>query len=122
MPVHSVIVINSSGNVVFSKYFHDASRDRQSCCRENLLFEQALCRHTSKAWTNKILTQVPLTLAIGNIYVVFQRIDELLVFVSGFDDVDEEIRKKYFFISHFPCITPCFCSKRNSYCVSPRFK
>lgn len=92
MPVHSVIVINAEGIVVFSKYFmlgssHGGGKPHQ----EQLLFEQQLFQSTSRIWTAKAITSIIQTVTLGDVHVVFQRLGELLVFVCGVDDMDEVI-------------------------------
>jgi hypothetical protein len=83
MPVHSVIVINNNGNILFSKYFQSS---------DNLLFEQEIFRHTSKIWSNKTILLLPQTITTSDyVHVVFQRIGDLILFVAGTDDIDEVI-------------------------------
>lgn len=93
MPAHSVLVINSTGNVVYSKYFSNTTHAKGQVNQEILDFEQMLYRHTFKVWANKTIPQVPQTLTIGDIHIVFQRIGELMLFVCGSDDIDEVIRE-----------------------------
>jgi hypothetical protein len=87
MPVHSLIFISLTGNVVYSKYFLDTSGDHDS----KLLFEQRLFKQTAPNW-NRIGTN-PSTITITDIHVVYQSIGDMIVFASGTDDVDESIRK-----------------------------
>eukprot|EP01031_Cornospumella_fuschlensis_P046367 gene46367-56778_t len=84
MPVHSVILINITGSVVFSKYFavHDEQR--------HLFFEQQLHRLTAKAWGNRLLSS-PQTVTIDDVHIILKRVGELLLFVGGRDEVDEVI-------------------------------
>lgn len=85
MPLHSIIISNASGNVLFSKYFQQSENDKLS-------FEQLLFMNTSRVWTKTICTTKQ-TVAIGSKYVVFQRAGDLLVFTTGIEEVDEIIRK-----------------------------
>jgi hypothetical protein len=101
MPVHSVILISSTGNVVYSKYFSPLKASDKAV---NLLFEQMLYRHTSKVWTNKTVLQLPQTITIEDVHVVFQKSGELILFVAGTDDIDEVVCE----FAHFN--SPCHCN------------
>jgi hypothetical protein len=85
MPVHSIIIINIAGNILYSKYFQQADT-------EKLAFEQALHVNTSAVWS-KPLCFSKQTVCINGKYVVFQRVGELIVFVTGVEEVDEIICK-----------------------------
>lgn len=90
MPVHSLLVINRTGNVIFSKYF-DPKVNQGG---KHLLFEQEIFNHTSYLW------HLPgkQTVTIDDVHVVYQRIGELIIFISGTFEVDEIIRKLPFCI------------------------
>ncbi len=87
MPLHSIIIINISGNILYSKYFHQLDN-------EKLTFEQSLHVNTSKVWTRS-LCYTKQTVCLGGKYIVFQRIGDLILFVTGIEEVDEIIRKLY---------------------------
>jgi len=83
MPVESLIVINMAGNILHSSYFSstaDAARK----------YEQSLFKETSKIWNKQIMLGKQ-TIAFADVSVVFQRLGELIIFVSGSDEADEII-------------------------------
>lgn len=85
MPIHSVIVINTSGNILYSKYFDHNIIDSKDRDNSKLLFEQQLFQLTSKSWS--IYTKSVFD-CLG-IHVAMNKIGELIVFVGGYDDIDE---------------------------------
>ena len=87
MPVHSVIVVNRTGNVLFSKYFDT----RVTAGGKQYVFEQEVFSHTSFMWhqTSKQ------TVSIKDVHIVYQRCGELIIFIGGTNEVDEIIRKSY---------------------------
>jgi hypothetical protein len=99
MPAHSIIIINTLGNILYSKYFLQSET-------EKLSFEQALHVSTAKVWT-KSLCYFKQTVCIGGKYVVFQRIGDLIFFVSGVEEVDEIIRKALTFTDSFVNLFQC---------------
>lgn len=91
MPVHSLIIINISGNVIYSKYFYDTARHDYST---RLFFEQMLFKQTSLNW-NRVSSASPSTITIADVHIVYQNIGSMIVFASGTDDIDETIRKLF---------------------------
>jgi hypothetical protein len=87
MPLHSLLVINSSGNILFSKYF--------IANQENLTFENALYVNTRHVWNKKACSNKQ-TFSTNSIRVVFQKLGELIIFVSGIEEVDETICKFFY--------------------------
>lgn len=86
MPVHSLIIVNNEGNVLFSKYFEPSVR-RDSIAK--LSFEQSLFKHTCIYWRSLGSTQNTVTLA--SVHCVFQHIGDMIMFANGTDDIDETI-------------------------------
>jgi hypothetical protein len=83
MPVHSVLVCNVSGNILFSQYF------RNEKGRRNLNFEESLMIHTIDMW---IYADKNRTVTIHDVYfVVFRKVGEFIFFLTGEDDIDEPI-------------------------------
>ncbi len=70
---------------MYSKYFQQSDVEKFS-------FEQSLHVNTSKVWT-KGLCLTKQTVCLGGKYVVFQKLGELIFFVTGIEEVDEIIRK-----------------------------
>lgn len=90
MPVHSILIINLAGNTLFAKFYEAHMRGGE----EGALFQQKLFRHSSRAWSARAATFVPQTFRLDEVYVVFQTIGDLVVFVCGRDDVDEIVCKR----------------------------
>jgi hypothetical protein len=88
MPMHSLIFINGSGNVIFSKYFLDAAMQDYNT---RLFFEQRLFKQTAPNW-NRIGT-VAKAISITDVIIVFRTIGDMIVFACGNDDVDETVCK-----------------------------
>ncbi|KAJ1442978.1 hypothetical protein B484DRAFT_441816 [Ochromonadaceae sp. CCMP2298] len=79
MPVHSLIFINTTGNVLYAKYFQDTS--------VRVLFENLLFKATSPNWYR--VTATPRCVGIGQVRVVYQLMGNIIAFAGGTDDVDE---------------------------------
>jgi hypothetical protein len=108
-----LIIIKSSGkgNILFSKYFPFYSGEIVSdeMC---LKFEKQLYENTSHFWlglgeaaastqaTQKIfksVSSVKKTVTINDIYVVFHRFHDFIIFASGTEEIDEPICKMVHF-------------------------
>lgn len=96
MPMHSIFIVNTTGNVVFSKYFGFSARKSSSTSKQeekSLLFEQYLYENTKSSWSTPAISQRKLSFSFDNIYIIFQKIGEVIVYAIGSDDYDEPIRK-----------------------------
>lgn len=83
MPVESLLVINLAGNILHSMY----SDTNPSLARQ---YEQFLFKETSKVWNKSVLLGKQ-TIALAGVFVVFQRVGELIIFISGSNEIDEII-------------------------------
>eukprot|EP00968_Pinguiococcus_pyrenoidosus_P020020 scaffold2263_cov272-Pinguiococcus_pyrenoidosus.AAC.10 len=84
MGVHSVLLTNRNGMVLFKKYY-DATLDDESI----LLQEQALVVHSEHMWQDAFVTEQ--VLALDELAVVFRGMNDVLVFVSGTEEYNELI-------------------------------
>ncbi len=115
MPVHSLIITNTSGHVLFSRFYDeeilategnsispsiDDYNDRLfvSLLPGAVNFERYLFKHTRAYWQR---CQLPQSVTFLNTHALFQILNsDMIVFVCGKDDVDELI-----------CKIDIFCSK-----------
>lgn len=93
MPIHSIFISSTSGNVVLSKYFDVDMTLPQNCSSKQSLFEQLLFKQTAIYWPTMQDGQPRAVTLFGSIFVVFKQISDLIVFVCGTDEADELIRK-----------------------------
>ncbi len=89
MPLHSIIIINEAGNLLYSKYFDDVLISMD----EHVAFEQQLFRSTRYYWTKSSGTELR-SVSIEDTSIVFKKYGDLVVFANGRDDYDESICKK----------------------------
>lgn len=88
--IHSLLVTNTSGNILFSKYFDPAIGSK------SLIFEELLFNSTHSIWSNpnSNLTSQYFTLSImSGLYTVFKKTNELIIYITGEMMTDEVIRK-----------------------------
>ncbi len=88
MPVHSILIYSLQGPLLFSKYY-DPSIMRQAGAP--FLFENSL-RLRSTPLLERSLGR-KLCCNVDNVFVVFERVKDMYIFVNGTDDIDELIRK-----------------------------
>lgn len=86
MPVESLLVINLTGSILHSVYLNNIN---SSYARQ---YEQCLFKETSKVWNRPLLLEKQ-TVVLAGVFVVFQRIGDLVVFVGGSNEIDEIICK-----------------------------
>jgi hypothetical protein len=103
MPLHSVLIVNSTGNVLFSRDFGQWDVTHVENERQFLLFRHQLLEQSHFRWKSALSKQF---LNIGDVYVVFVKAGDLLLFVSGVHECDEVIRK-------CSSLFPCCCRLRN---------
>jgi hypothetical protein len=92
MPVHSLIIVNFSGNVIYSKYFQDGELEDGT---SRLFFEQKLFKQTAPDW-NRVIndgTGKKSTVSFGDLRIVYQTIGDMIFFLTGYDETDEMICK-----------------------------
>eukprot|EP01038_Epipyxis_sp_PR26KG_P012052 gene12052-16128_t len=87
MPVHSIVIINSNSNLLYFKYFYPTSEIGSG--EIDLLFEQSLFRQTLPYW--KKANGHKQTITIEDVFIVFERFNDIIIFANGVDDVDEII-------------------------------
>jgi len=102
MPLHSIFILNPGGNVVFSKYFGFTNRKTTNAFKQeekSLLFEQSVLYENTKAtWTSPAISQRKLAFCDDGYIIVFQKIGELIVYVTGVEDYEEPICKFFSFL------------------------
>lgn len=86
MPVHSLFIVNGSGNVLLSKFFASLSSSDEVVFQHNLF-------HNCTYYWSKDISNSKHTVSIKNVFSMFQKFGDFIVIVSGTDDVDEPIRK-----------------------------
>lgn len=107
MPMHSIFIVNTTGNVVFSKYFGFSTRKLSSTTKQeekSLLFEQFLYENTKSSWSTPAIAQRKLSFSFDNIYIIFQKVGEVIVYAIGSDDFDEPICKESFICLDFKTV------------------
>jgi hypothetical protein len=110
MPVHSVVITNSAGIVLFHKYY---DQDVLSTSDGRLFFEGYLFRHTKGYWGRSYSKQTASFLSViqtldihcdlivdRNVHVMLQSFGDLIIFITGKDDVDELICKSLLLAPH----------------------
>mmetsp|Transcript_3728 Transcript_3728/g.5777 ORF Transcript_3728/g.5777 Transcript_3728/m.5777 type:complete len:152 (+) Transcript_3728:37-492(+) len=85
MPVHSVVITNSTGVVLFTKYYDS---EVLSTLDGRSYFERYLFRHTRGYWCRAATKQA---VSFLNVHVLLQAYGDLIIFLTGTDDVDELI-------------------------------
>jgi hypothetical protein len=90
MPIHSVIITNIiCKNILFSKYYNDTFIYDHN---QILSFEHKLMVNI-EPYCKRLKNDLLFTITIDSVYVVFQQVGELLVFICGTNDIDETICK-----------------------------
>lgn len=90
MPVHSLLIIdiNKENNLLYSKYFdHDVIQ----ALGAPFIFEKRLKDNTKPIWTSNIIESGKKSCFIDNIYCVYEKVNEIIIFVNGTEDYDEII-------------------------------
>ena len=86
MPVHSILIWSNQtkaiNTIVFAKYYNKYSRDEQE------EFESTLLSNADVYLARNIESLFCFTIR-NDIHVVFQRFGQLIIFVSGCDEMDE---------------------------------
>lgn len=93
MPLNSLIIANKNGNMILTKYFSIQN------AAANMLFEQQLMANTVQYWQK--IYKSPETISIGHVHVLFQRVDDLVLFMGGYGDIDEPVCKTNILIQSF---------------------
>lgn len=88
MPIHSLLFINTKGNVIYSKYFQDNDIHDYNA---RLFYEQRLFKLTAPNWGR--ISTIPGAITLNEVRVVYQLVDDMIVFAAGTDDVDETLCK-----------------------------
>ena len=88
MPIHSLLFINTKGNVIYSKYFQDNDIHDYNA---RLFYEQKLFKLTAPNWGR--ISTIPGAITVNEIRVVYQLVGDMIVFAAGTDDVDETLCK-----------------------------
>lgn len=92
MPIHSVIITNTiSKNILFSKYYNDTFIIDHN---QILSFEHNLMINI-EPYSKRLKKGLVFTVSIGAVFVVFQQLGELIVFICGLNDIDESICKSF---------------------------
>jgi hypothetical protein len=86
MPVSHLMIIHAvQGTILYTNHF----QTNHSTPEKNLVYEQLLFQSTFRTAPVKP-TRTSITL-LQDRHVVFQRVGEVCIFVTGFDDIDEII-------------------------------
>ena len=86
MPFHSLVVTNLSGSVLFSKYYCGSYKETSP---RNIEYEHQLLKYSASLWQG---AESKRSISVDkNIFVVFQKCGELMIFLAGFDEIDEPI-------------------------------
>ena len=109
MPVHSVLITNVEGMLLFAKYFDQSV---YLTADGHKLFERSLYSHTMEYKKRAAETQCVTISCVANsfyvvnsncylvrkvdcdVHVVFRMIGDLLIYCCGTDDIDELICKR----------------------------
>mmetsp|Transcript_3331 Transcript_3331/g.4679 ORF Transcript_3331/g.4679 Transcript_3331/m.4679 type:complete len:156 (-) Transcript_3331:347-814(-) len=87
MPIHGVVITNQNGVLLLSKYFET---DLESW-EQKITYERMLVRSTRQQWSQCGQGKVGIQIArpMRDIFVCFQNVGDLLVFISGTEEYDE---------------------------------
>ena len=102
MPVHSIVIVNMlSGKILLSRCYETQPSSSSSSSSASSSYELRLSkelepyqhrlRNSNKRYTLRLPSSSSSSSSSSDIYVVFQGIQDLVLIVSGTDDIDEII-------------------------------
>jgi hypothetical protein len=89
MPLHSILIVNANNDhVLYSRHFYRGGSSSEENYKA-LSFQQELFQHTGNTKTQNRKH----TVTLNDIHVIYERYNDLVVFVSGYHECDEIICK-----------------------------